>query len=84
MKYVNAYSGKCLEVADWRTDNGAPVRQWDCTGQPNQRWMVRVSTHGVVVVNKHSGKCLEVADWRTDNGAPVRQWDCTGQPNQQW
>ncbi|WP_353962706.1 RICIN domain-containing protein [Streptomyces sp. NBC_00572] len=38
MKYVNVHSGKCLEVADWRTDNGDPVRQWDCTGQPNQQW----------------------------------------------
>ena len=38
MMYVNVNSGKCLEVADWRTDNGAPVRQWDCTGQPNQQW----------------------------------------------
>ncbi|AJF63889.1 RICIN domain-containing protein [Streptomyces vietnamensis] len=31
-------SGKCLEVADWRVDNGAPARLWDCTYQPNQKF----------------------------------------------
>ncbi|MEU3505025.1 RICIN domain-containing protein [Streptomyces hundungensis] len=36
--FHNAQSGKCLEIADWRTDNGAPARQWDCTGGANQMW----------------------------------------------
>ena len=79
----NVHSGKCLEVADWRTDNGAPVRQWDCTGGANQVWNFVSGIPGAFV-NVHSGKCLEVADWRTDNGAPVRQWDCTRGMNQSW
>ncbi|MET8506364.1 RICIN domain-containing protein [Streptomyces sp. NPDC004787] len=82
--------GKCLEVADWRRDAGAPVRLWDCTGGANQKWMKfyendPMKDTGVVWwVNLNSGMCLEIADWRTDNGAPARQWDCHWGANQQW
>ncbi|MEV7770148.1 RICIN domain-containing protein [Kitasatospora sp. NPDC086791] len=79
----NVNSGKCLEVADWRTDNGAPVRQWDCHGGASQVWNFVSGTPGTFV-NVNSGKCLEVADWRRDNGAPVRQWDCHGGASQNW
>ncbi|MQS13627.1 RICIN domain-containing protein [Streptomyces kaniharaensis] len=82
-----AFDPKCLEIADWRTDNGAPARQWDCTGGASQQWNVQgVRTSGGTgsLVNAFSGKCLEIADWRTDNGAPARQWDCTGGANQSW
>lgn len=35
----NHNSGKCLEIADWRTDNGAPARQWNSEGrQANMEW----------------------------------------------
>ncbi|MFF3216776.1 RICIN domain-containing protein [Streptomyces sp. NPDC002886] len=81
----NFNSGKCMEVADWRTDNGAPVRQWDCTGGANQNWaLIPQGGSWYKFVNEASGKCLEIADWRTDYGAPARQWDCTGGANQQW
>ncbi|MFH8379459.1 RICIN domain-containing protein [Kitasatospora sp. NPDC018058] len=81
---VNAHSGKCLEIADWRTDNGAPARQWDCTGGANQRWDYVSDSGGFRLVNRFSGKCLEIADWSRDYGAPARQWDCTGGWNQHW
>ncbi|GHF43490.1 hypothetical protein GCM10018790_21400 [Kitasatospora xanthocidica] len=81
---VNAHSGKCLEIADWSWDNGAPARQWDCTGGANQRWNFQLAGGIMMLVNAHSGKCLEVADWSMDNGAPARQWDCTGGWNQGW
>ncbi|MFI0900382.1 RICIN domain-containing protein [Streptomyces sp. NPDC020983] len=85
VQLVNQNSGKCLEVADWRTDNGAPVRQWDCTGGANQKWVPAGFYYAWnTYVNVYSGKCLEIADWRTDNGAPARQWDCTGGANQKW
>ncbi|MER8186905.1 RICIN domain-containing protein [Kitasatospora sp. NPDC094015] len=81
---VNANSGKCLEIADWRTDDGAPARQWTCTGGANQLWDLK-QAHGItMLVNRNSGKCLEIADWRMDNGAPARQWSCTGGWNQGW
>ncbi|MCX4539124.1 RICIN domain-containing protein [Streptomyces sp. NBC_01565] len=84
---INRNSGKCLEIADWRTDNGAPARQWDCSGGANQTW--QMSDSGIteppkVIWNRHSGDCLEIADWRKDWGAPARQWDCSGGANQKW
>ena len=38
--FVNHAGGKCLEIADWRTDNGAPARQWIYGGsrQANMEW----------------------------------------------
>ncbi|MEU8550757.1 RICIN domain-containing protein [Streptomyces roseoverticillatus] len=36
---VNVNSGKCLEVADSRTDDGAPIQQWTCVkGVKAQQW----------------------------------------------
>ncbi|WP_371493548.1 RICIN domain-containing protein [Kitasatospora sp. NBC_00374] len=81
---VNANSGKCLEIADWRTDNGAPARQWECTGGAHQLWDFK-QAHGItMLVNRNSKKCLEIADWRRDDGAPARQWECTEGWNQGW
>ncbi|CAM5469989.1 RICIN domain-containing protein [Streptomyces avidinii] len=80
--FRNANSGKCLEVADWSTANGAPVRQWDCSGGNNQKWTWNSET--LTMVNRHSGKCLEIADWSMADGAPARQWDCSGGNNQKW
>ncbi|MFD0272033.1 RICIN domain-containing protein [Streptomyces sp. NPDC127106] len=79
-RFVNQHSGKCLEVADWSTANGAPVRQWACTEGNNQKWDY---VNGFYV-NRNSGKCLEVADWSTAPGAAIRQWDCLGGNNQKW
>ncbi|MEU5810200.1 RICIN domain-containing protein [Streptomyces sp. NPDC047718] len=75
------HSGKCLEVADWSTSNGAVVRQWDCSGGANQQWTWGPNKSWV---NKHSGKCLEIGDWSTSYGAQARQWDCSGGNNQGW
>ncbi|WP_169846809.1 ricin-type beta-trefoil lectin domain protein, partial [Rhodococcus marinonascens] len=35
---INQASGKCLDVADSRSENGVPVQVWDCTGEFNQQW----------------------------------------------
>ncbi|WP_052682079.1 RICIN domain-containing protein [Saccharothrix sp. ST-888] len=82
---VNENSGLCLEIADWRTDNGAPARQWPCTGGANQAWFVNwQSPSAYTFVNSHSGKCLEIGGFSYDNGAPAQQWDCNGGSNQNW
>ncbi|MFE6054282.1 RICIN domain-containing protein [Kitasatospora sp. NPDC056446] len=87
-RLVNQGTGKCLEVADWRTDNGAPVRQWDCTGGDSQRWVL-VSETGYdsgrwALVNVHSGKCLDVPGGIMRNGVTLQQWDCWYGPGQIW
>jgi Ricin-type beta-trefoil lectin domain len=80
----NLATGKCLEVADWRTDSGAPVRQWTCHGGANQQW---TANSNQLLVNTYSGKCLDVPGASTVWGAQVIQWDCgmfTKPANQLW
>jgi hypothetical protein len=35
-EFQNVYSGRCLDVLDYRSDDGAPLQIWDCTGATNQ------------------------------------------------
>ncbi|WP_442906712.1 RICIN domain-containing protein [Kitasatospora sp. NBC_01246] len=78
--FQNAATGKCLGAADFRTDDGAPVRQSAWCGDTAQQW--RVSDG--FVVNVYSGKCLEVPGWSTAQGTAVVQWTCNGGANQRW
>ncbi|MFE2725809.1 RICIN domain-containing protein [Kitasatospora sp. NPDC059327] len=61
-RFINNSSLKCLEVADWRTDDGAPVRQWDCSSGDNQQWRLADAPGGYVgqvsLINVYSGKCV--------------------------
>jgi hypothetical protein len=34
----NFYSGRCLEIRDYRTDDLAVAVQYDCYNGANQRW----------------------------------------------
>lgn len=83
---LNVHSGRCMEVENSSSADGARIRQWDCDGQPGARWLLRpsaASSGAVNIVNAHSGKCLAV---RTDapqggTSAPrVEQWGCAGSP----
>jgi len=84
----NAYTNKCLEVADSRLDNGAPVQQWTCESLGTQRWILdyedwtwRTST----LVNLNSRKCLEIPDAGVGhNGALAHQWQCGDGIAQRW
>ncbi|MER7704276.1 RICIN domain-containing protein [Kitasatospora sp. NPDC097605] len=82
-RFVNQSSGKCLEVADWRTDDGAPIRQWDCTGGANQKWRLvsptEYATGSWALVNVNSGKCVVGSgDGSLASGTELRQVTCTG------
>ncbi|MFE2111539.1 RICIN domain-containing protein [Kitasatospora sp. NPDC059463] len=80
----NTATGKCLEVADWRTDVGAPVRQWTCTGGANQQWIVN---NGSFVLNQHSSLCLDIPGRSTAWGVQLIQYTCSSMgypPNQRW
>ncbi|MEU4345977.1 RICIN domain-containing protein [Streptomyces sp. NPDC023838] len=72
--YRNAESGKCLEVADWRKDAGAPVRVWQCTGGANQQWVEAVGQVGVSVRNVNSGMALDMPGFTTANDTDAVQW----------
>ncbi|WBB72638.1 RICIN domain-containing protein [Micromonospora sp. WMMD1128] len=82
---VNAASGKCLDVNEARTDDGADVQQWSCNGQANQQWKLNPTGAGpVLLVAAHSGKCAQVDDAGTEAGRELEQAPCTGAAEQQW
>ncbi|WP_199041016.1 RICIN domain-containing protein [Glycomyces salinus] len=82
---VAAHSGKCADVADGSTENGAEIQQWGCDGASSQQWRLQDAGDGYVrIVSEASGKCLDVEGQSTVDGARVLQWDCHGGSNQQW
>ncbi|HCA88584.1 MAG TPA: hydrolase [Streptomyces sp.] len=72
---VNRNSGKCLEVADGSTADGADVRQWSCNGADAQKWrMEDLGDDTSRLVNVAGGKVLDTADCSAEDGADLRQW----------
>ncbi|MET9228841.1 RICIN domain-containing protein [Lentzea sp. NPDC003310] len=88
--FVNANSGKCLDLANGSAANGAHVIQWNCHNGSNQQWDVVLpagadpQTHvwPVLFKNRATGKCLDLDNANTVNGTGFLQWDCHGNANQ--
>jgi hypothetical protein len=82
-------TGKCLDVRDGSTADGAWLQEWEClgAGQINQQFRV-VPIAGQppyeAFMARHSGKCLDVTGNSTVNGARIQQWSCHWGGNQQW
>ncbi|MFD3530366.1 RICIN domain-containing protein [Streptomyces sp. NPDC058664] len=80
-----AHSGKCADVADRSTADGAAVIQWGCANSVNQQfWLESVGNSRVQIVARYSGKCLAPKDGSTANGAAIAQYTCNGTSAQQW
>jgi Ca2+-binding RTX toxin-like protein len=82
-------TGKCVDVSNVSTADGAALQEYDCLGaaQANQLWKV-IPIAGqspyVAFQAKHSGKCADVSGVSTANGARLQQWTCLWGGNQQW
>jgi hypothetical protein len=82
---VNRASGKCLEVSDWSTGDGANVQQWTCHGGANQRWRVEPLGDGSSrIVNTNSGKLLDVWNCGTTDGTDIAQYSWWNNACQRW
>ncbi|HYF61934.1 MAG TPA: RICIN domain-containing protein [Herpetosiphonaceae bacterium] len=83
---VNRYTGKCLDLNNASTADGAKIQQWTCNNSNAQQWrLVAAGNGGYQLVSRASGKCADVAAWSTADGAFVNQWACgANQANQQW
>ncbi|WP_230686660.1 arabinofuranosidase catalytic domain-containing protein [Catellatospora vulcania] len=79
-RIVGGQSGRCLEVPNFSTANGAQTQLWDCTGTPSQTWTYTAAGQLMVYGNK----CLDASGRGTANGTAAIIWDCNGQSNQQW
>jgi hypothetical protein len=82
---INQKSGKCLEVADWKRDDGAAIQQWRYHGGENQVWVLRgVGQAGFAIVSLHTGKCIEVPRASLLDNEPLLQAEYIGRGHQQW
>lgn len=80
-----SHSGKCADVADRSTADGAALVQWGCGNGVNQQfWLKSAGSGRVQIVARHSGKCLAVRDGSTADGAEIAQYACDGTAAQQW
>ncbi|GAD03297.1 RICIN domain-containing protein [Agarivorans albus] len=82
-----AHSGRCFDLANGNTANGATYHQWDCnTGNLNQRFKFIPADDGwYLIQSQRSEKCVDLNNGSTADGATVHQWSCMpNNQNQHW
>ncbi|MGC4855759.1 ricin-type beta-trefoil lectin domain protein [Micromonospora sp. DT4] len=97
MLIVGSQSGRCVDVPNSSTTNGARPQLWDCHGGTNQRWTRTAggtltvygnkcldASGGGTIASAQSGLCLDAASSGTANGTQLHLWACHGGANQQW
>jgi alpha-galactosidase len=70
-------SGRCLDVNNGGTSNGAQMLLWDCHAGANQQFTQNGQALQVL------GKCLDAPN-NAGAGTRVQIWDCNGAANQRW
>ncbi|MEU6245875.1 RICIN domain-containing protein [Glycomyces sp. NPDC047010] len=86
-KFVNAGSGKCIDVPSGSGTDGTTLIQYGCwSGAPQAFTFDPVYPGSKVgsIANTATGKCWDVLDQSTASGAPVGQWGCWAGGNQRF
>jgi hypothetical protein len=89
---VNNHSGKCLDLENGSTKNGARVQQWTCNGHDNQHWLAFIVNNSyymfapATVPNGNLGYLyvLDVSGASKANGAKIDIWTSHLGKNQEW
>ncbi|MGW3495725.1 RICIN domain-containing protein [Streptomyces sp. NPDC001020] len=84
---IRTFVNKCLDVRGSSTANSAPIIQFHCTGNANQRFRfvpVKLGTSPQYEIRTFANKCLDVRGGSTANSAPIIQFHCTGNANQRF
>ena len=80
---VAKHSGKALEVADGRQDNGLGLTQGRFHGGDHQKWILTDMGGGwFSLTNHHTGRCVDINHSQLTIGATALQWPASGGPNQ--
>lgn len=74
--------GKCLDLENRSTANGAIVHHWSCHGADSQKWWQ--DAQGRIHSKANPNRCIDVSGAGTGNGSRVHLWDCHGGANQVW
>ncbi|THV31521.1 RICIN domain-containing protein [Glycomyces paridis] len=86
-KFLNAASGRCIDVPSGSGTDGTALIQYDCwSGAPQAFTFDPVYPGSKVgsIANTATGKCWDVLDQSTASGAPVGQWGCWAGGNQRF
>ncbi len=79
----SVHSGKCLDVLGASKESAAPVIQYACSGDDNQKWTIRNRGNGVHdIIAVHSGMCMDVTGASMEDSEAIIQFPCNGQANQ--
>jgi hypothetical protein len=76
----SVFTGRCLDVANEGTFNGALVQVADCTGNPAQQWKF----NGAALHTTLSGKCADSAGDSKANGTRIDIQICVANDQQTW
>lgn len=85
-RIIEKNSQKCLDVSGGSI-NVAPVGIWNCGGQTNQKWQLRLIEDGAYQITaQHSMMSLDVQGGGpfTNNGVPIQQYPFNFGWNQEW
>lgn len=77
---ITGFEGKCLDIRDGGSRDGAEVQIYTCHGGPNQDWVLNQAGE----IRGYGGKCLDIRGGETLDGTPVQIHSCNSGPNQQW
>jgi len=84
-QFVNAKSGKALEVQGASSEDGASIIQNPANNATNQQWGLKYDGAGYFrMTNVASSKVLDVPDESTADGVKLKQWKNTDGDNQAW
>lgn len=73
--------GMCLTTAWQSGDDGSPVQLAQCSGSPQQKWVLNSHED---LVNPAADKCADIIDANPQNGAHLQLWSCNGKAHQKW
>jgi hypothetical protein len=82
VEFQNLASGGCLDVVNFSTEHGAPVRESPCRNTGNQNWLIEpvLSAPGFFALRSiNSNMCLDLRSGGVDDvhdGTLIQQWDC--------
>jgi len=77
---IKGLGGKCIDVANAGSANGAAIQLYDCNSSAAQQWTVG-NADGTL---RALGKCMDVTSASTANGAKIQLWDCNASGAQKW
>ena len=84
-QFVNAKSGKALEVEAASSADGASIIQNPPTSESHQQWGLKYDGAGYFrISNVASSKVLDVPDESSADGVKLKQWKNTDGDNQAW